>query len=317
MDFSWQFLLSSLTIAFLLTLTSAQDSPLYHFCIDSSGNFTTNSTYERNRNNIISFFSSNKANDYGFYNFSSGQGSSKVNAIARCKGDVGSGDCINCITNATVELRNRCPNQNEAIIWYDSCMFRYANRPSFGVQENSPSFYMWNINNVTDVDAFNQALGTLMDRLTNNASSGTSLGQFATGSARVSASQTVYGLVQCTPDLTRVQCSSCLSQNIGNIPSCCDRKQGGRVIGPSCNLRLRLHASIMEILLIHQYRHHRQQHPHYLLQHHLLSPFVGQKELSILLPASLKTTLTAFSTGSSMAKEVLMVFSLTIQWGKT
>ncbi|XVF87655.1 hypothetical protein PTKIN_Ptkin18bG0137700 [Pterospermum kingtungense] len=240
MGFSWKLFFSSSTIAFLLTLISAQDSPLYNFCIDTSGNFTTNSTYETNLKSLISSFSSIKANGYGFYNFSSGQGSDKANTIALCRGDVGSSDCLNCITNATVELRNRCPNQREAIIWYDSCLFRYANRPIFGVQETDRTFFMWNVNNVTDADAFNQALGTLMESLRNNASSGTSLRKFATGSVKVSALQIVYGLVQCTPDLTRVQCSSCLSWNIGNIRGCCDRKQGGRVIGPSCNLRFEI-----------------------------------------------------------------------------
>ena len=114
------------------------------------------------------------------------------------------GDCIGCINNATAELRNLCSNQKEAIIWYDNCMFRYTNRSIFGVVENDPSFYMWNVNNVTDVDAFNQSLGTLLDSLRNSTSSGTSLRKFATGSADASAFQTVYALVQCTPDLTQV-----------------------------------------------------------------------------------------------------------------
>ena len=63
------------------------------------------------------------------------------------------GDCIGCINNATAELRNLCPNQKEAIIWYDNCMFRYANRSIFGVMETDRLFYMWNPNNVTNVDA--------------------------------------------------------------------------------------------------------------------------------------------------------------------
>ncbi|XP_022720557.1 putative receptor-like protein kinase At4g00960 isoform X2 [Durio zibethinus] len=240
MDFSLQFFFSSLTIAFLLTLNIAQQQPLYNFCIDGSGNFTRNSTYETNLNSLLSAFSFNTANDYGFYNFSSGQGSNRVNSIALCRGDVNSGDCISCINNATAALRNLCPNQKEAIIWYDNCMFRYANRSIVGVMETNPAFYMWNLNNVTDVDAFNQALGTLMDTLRNNASSGTSLRKFATGSRAVTAFQTIYALVQCTPDLTEVACSSCLSQAIGSIPVCCDRKQGGRVIGPSCNFRFEI-----------------------------------------------------------------------------
>ncbi|XWS18240.1 hypothetical protein CRYUN_Cryun32bG0026400 [Craigia yunnanensis] len=180
------------------------------------------------------------SNDYGFYNMSSGEGTNRINSIALCRGDVNSGDCIGCINNATTELRNLCPNQKEAIIWYDNCMFRYTNRSIFGAVENDLSFYMWSVNNVTDVDAFNQSLGTLLDSLRNSASSGTSLRKFATGSAEVTAFQTVYALVQCTPDLAENECSSCLSEPIGFIPECCDRKQGGRVIRPSCNFRFEI-----------------------------------------------------------------------------
>ncbi|XWS12784.1 hypothetical protein CRYUN_Cryun37aG0120000 [Craigia yunnanensis] len=239
MDSSCQFFFY-LTVTFLLTLTVAQQEPLEYYCIDTSGNFTRNSTYVTNLNRLLSSFSSNTANDYGFYNMSSGEGSNRVNSIALCRGDVNLGDCIGCINNATSELRNLCPNQKEAIIWYDNCMFRYTNRSIFGVVEHDPSFYMWNENNVTDVDGFNQSLGTLLDSLRNSASSGTSLRKFSTGGANVTAFQAVYALVQCTPDLTEIECSSCLSEAIGFIPECCDRKQGGRVIGPSCNFRFEI-----------------------------------------------------------------------------
>ncbi|XVF25967.1 hypothetical protein REPUB_Repub13aG0259600 [Reevesia pubescens] len=199
MDFSWQFFFSSVTIAFLLTLTISQEEPLDYYCIDTVGNFTRNSTYETNLNRLLSSFSSNTVNDYGFYNLSSGgQGSDRVNSIALCRGDVNPGDCIGCINNAITELRNLCPNQKEAIIWDDNFILR------------------------------------------NNTSSGTSLRKFTTGSAEVTAFQTVYALVQCTPDLSEIECNSCLSEAIEFIPVCCDRKQGGRVIGPSCNFRFEI-----------------------------------------------------------------------------
>ncbi|OMO56788.1 hypothetical protein COLO4_35557 [Corchorus olitorius] len=201
------------------------------------GNFTKNSTYEANLDSLLSSFSS--PNDHGFYNISSGggQGSDVANAIALCRGDVNSGDCLECINTSTTELRNRCPNQREAIIWYDNCMLRYTNRSIFGVAETNPAFFMWNANNVTNVDVFNQALSDLLDRLISNASSGNSLGKFATGNYSYSAFQKLYALVQCTPDLTALSCSSCLSQAVTLIPQCCDRKQGGRVVHPSCYLR--------------------------------------------------------------------------------
>ncbi|XVE87857.1 hypothetical protein DITRI_Ditri19aG0021900 [Diplodiscus trichospermus] len=241
MDAPWQFFLFSLTITFILALTIAQEEPLDYYCIDTNGNFTRNSIYETNLNRLLSSFSSNTANDYGFYNMSSGEGIDRVNSIALCRGDVNSGDCIGCINNASAVLRDLCPNQKEAIIWYDNCMFRYTNRSIYGVVENDPSFYMWNNNNVTAVGAFNQSLATLTDSLRNNASSGTSQRKFATGSAEVTAFQTVHALVQCTPDLTQIECNSCLSDAIDFIPECCDGKQGGRVIGPSCNFRFEIY----------------------------------------------------------------------------
>ncbi|XVE60345.1 hypothetical protein DITRI_Ditri05aG0121400 [Diplodiscus trichospermus] len=242
MDTSRQLLVSSLTAAFLLTLTFAQEEFLNYHCINRSGNFTTNSTYETSLNRLLSSFSSNTPNDYGFYNFSSGQGSDRANVIAICRGDVNSGDCISCINNATTELRNRCPNQIEAIIWYDYCTFRYTNRSIFGVAESHPSLYMWNVNNVTDVEDLNRALlSTLSDGLINKTASWTSLRKFATGSASANVTltefQTIYALVQCTPDLTDNEFSFCLSEAVGSMPQCCDGKQGGRVVGPSCNFR--------------------------------------------------------------------------------
>ncbi|KAA3477886.1 Cysteine-rich RLK 29 [Gossypium australe] len=240
MDSSWQFLFISFTISFLLTLAVAQEEPLDYSCMETSGNFTINSTYQTNLNRLISSFSANTANDYGFYNLSSGEGSNRVNSIALCRGDVGSGDCLGCINSATTELRSLCPDQREAIIWYDNCMFRYTNRSIFGVVDDDPLLYMWNDNNVTDVDAFNQSLSTLLDSLINSASSGTSLRKFATGSAQVTPFQTVYALVQCTPDLSQAECTSCLSAAIEFIPECCDRKQGGRVLEPSCNFRFEI-----------------------------------------------------------------------------
>ncbi|KAK8335879.1 hypothetical protein V6Z12_A09G084100 [Gossypium hirsutum] len=240
MDLSWQFLFSSLVTAFHVTVTVAQQQPLRHFCINSTGNFTSNSTYETNLNQLLSSFSLNTPNDRGFYNFSSGQGSTIANAVSFCRGDLNSSDCFNCINDAYRELRNRCPYRIEAIIWYDYCTFRYTNRSIVGVRDVDPHFFMWNSNNVSNVDAFNQALGSLMERLRDVVQVGTSLGKFATGSIQVTPFQTIYARVQCSNDLKQYDCRSCLSLAIVYIPRCCDSKQGGRVSLPSCNFRFEI-----------------------------------------------------------------------------
>ncbi|MFQ6647984.1 hypothetical protein Gotur_021481 [Gossypium turneri] len=196
MDLPWLFLFSSLTIAFLLIVTVAQQVLLYHFCLNQSGNFTGNTTYQTNLDRLLSSFTLNTSNVNGFYNFSSGQGSNVANVLAICRGDVNSSDYFTCINNANDELRNHCPYQREVII----------------------CFYMWNLDKATSTkDAFSQALASLLNNLTNNASLGTSLGKFSTGSALLPF-QAIYALVQCTPDLTKNECSYCLSQAIGEIP---------------------------------------------------------------------------------------------------
>ncbi|KAJ1424101.1 Serine-threonine/tyrosine-protein kinase, catalytic domain [Sesbania bispinosa] len=90
--------------------------------------------------------------------------------------------------------------------------------------------------NATDVDQFNEMLRNLLESLASNASSGDSLHKFATGNVR-SEFQTIFGLVQCTPDLSELDLNACLIGAILEIPQCCDSKKGGRILRPSCNFR--------------------------------------------------------------------------------
>lgn len=242
MDLSWRFFFFSLTITFLLTLTVAQQKPLNHVCVNNSGNFTRHSVYEKNLKILLFNFSLNRSNDnYGFYNLSIGQGSERANVIALCRGDdvAASYACLDCIIGAAAELRARCPNQKEAIIWYDYCMIRYSNRSIFGVMETRPGFWTASSsNNVTDnnVDAFNRALFGLLNTIITTKQNSLVV-KCAVGTAQVSYDQTIYALVQCTPDLSVNDCITCLDLDIQLIPQFLDRKQGGRIYGPSCNIR--------------------------------------------------------------------------------
>ncbi|KAI3879025.1 hypothetical protein MKX03_019382 [Papaver bracteatum] len=64
---------------------------------------------------------------------------------------------------------------------------------------------------------------------------------FASGNRSIDNFQRAYGLVECTPDISSGSCNRCLSGAISDIPNCCDGKQGGRVIRPSCNIRYELY----------------------------------------------------------------------------
>ncbi|KAK2405021.1 putative receptor protein kinase [Trifolium repens] len=239
LSFSFFYFLLLLIIS-IVSQAKAQPNFLYNFCINKNGNYTANSTYQNNLNILLSNLSSNKEIDYGFYNFSYGQNTDKVNAIGLCRGDVKPDICRNCLNDSRVLLTRLCPNQKEAIGWYDNCMLRYSNRSIFGIMEGLPSFYMSNSKNVTQVDQFNQVLGDLMKKLKEKAaSSNDSRVKYSTGNETdVNLNfQTVYGLVQCTPDLSFQDCTRCLDDAIYEIPTCCNNKMGGRVIKPSCSFR--------------------------------------------------------------------------------
>ncbi|CAL5409644.1 unnamed protein product [Camellia sinensis] len=47
----------------------------------------------------------------------------------------------------------------------------------------------------------------------------------------------MYGLAQCTPDISSKDCNTCLSDAISGLPICCVGKQGERYLFPSCNVR--------------------------------------------------------------------------------
>ncbi|KAA8519981.1 hypothetical protein F0562_014237 [Nyssa sinensis] len=198
--------------------------------------------YQTNLNTLLSSLSSNIDRN-GFYSSSEGQGSDMVNGIALCRGDVELDICRSCVNDSTCRFSQLCPNNKQAIGWYDYCMLRYSNQSFLGTMDTGPALRMWNTNNISDVVQFNQNLRNLLDGLRGRAGSGGSLRKFATGNTSFTTATdlgTIYGLVQCTPDLSEQLCSNCLIGAMQEIGSCCVGYRGGRVIYPSCNLRFEL-----------------------------------------------------------------------------
>uniref|UniRef100_A0A2P2LBU9 Cysteine-rich receptor-like protein kinase 10 n=1 Tax=Rhizophora mucronata TaxID=61149 RepID=A0A2P2LBU9_RHIMU len=207
----------------------------HSICENSRGNYTSGSTYRRNLDSVLSSLTADTKIDYGFYKLSAGQAPDRVNAIALCRGDLSVDDCRGCIANATQQILEDCSNQKEANIYYRSCILRYSNRSIFHVVETSPSYPLSSENYSNNAKEFIQDVRTLLFRLRGTAAAGNSLKKFATGN-ETSGFYTIFGLVQCTPDLSAQQCFDCLVKVIPEIP------QGGTKIGvhffaPSCNYR--------------------------------------------------------------------------------
>ncbi|MED6205021.1 hypothetical protein PIB30_014019 [Stylosanthes scabra] len=224
--------------------TAEATGPLFHFCSNSGGNFTAHSAFESNLKTLINSLIY-KTPPTGFAVSTIGQPQSQqAYGLALCRGDASPQDCKTCLSEATKELRSRCQYNTGAIIWYDYCEFKYLDTDFFGQVDNTNKFYMWNLNNVTDTAAFNHKTKELLSQLALEASTNPKLyaaGEMKLGVGESNDNKMLYGLTQCTRDVSSVDCKKCLDEAISELPNCCDGKQGGRVVGGSCNFRYEIY----------------------------------------------------------------------------
>ena len=59
----------------------------------------------------------------------------------------------------------------------------------------------------------------------------------ADGPVAVTDFTNLFALVECTPDLSSLDCSDCIEGLINHIPQCCDNKSGAVFFAPSCHLK--------------------------------------------------------------------------------
>ncbi|CAA0835943.1 Cysteine-rich receptor-like protein kinase 29 [Striga hermonthica] len=207
------------------------------FCYNN-GNYTVNSTYAANLNAVLSSIPGNIDVASGFYNASAGRAPDRAYATALCRGDAQPEICRGCIRNLTTDLLSACPYQRQAIEWAEFCILRYSNESLIGTPPQSrPAVFMWNTQNATNPARFMEDLRALLDGLRDRAAGGGPRRKVAAANVTATDFQTIFAMVQCTPDLTADDCSSCLINAAQDIPGCCDRRRGGRVWWPSCTIR--------------------------------------------------------------------------------
>ncbi|CAI9772263.1 unnamed protein product [Fraxinus pennsylvanica] len=217
-----------------------------HWCFNN-GNYTSNSTYKKNLDALLNGITS-LIDRSGFYSSSYGENPDRVYTMALCSGGSQFDFCLSCIKNATYSLLQLCPYQKQAIYWgwAINCTVRYSNESISGKLATHPRNH-WSVGfESPNQEEFNRTLKTLLDNLRSKAAYGGALKNFATanviGPMRAMppyglVQMTLYGLVQCTPDLSSDYCIDCLIQAFEIIPQCCNGKQGGGVYCPSCFLR--------------------------------------------------------------------------------
>ncbi|KAL6207075.1 hypothetical protein ACLB2K_024320 [Fragaria x ananassa] len=234
----------SILILFFLALLSlcSADNLARHVCPNTT-TFTPNSTFQNNRDQLLSSLVSNATRVTGFYQTSAG-GTDTVEGLLLCRGDVPPDACYDCVHNAASEVVQRCPIEKQAIICYDECMVRYSNQSFLSTASEEFFLYTSNESSLTTqtgalVPQFNQTLKQTMDvvvpKIINAAL------KFATQGANITRLITLYSAGQCTQDLSTKDCMNCLTDAEALLSSCCFGKKGGTVKFPSCNIRFEVY----------------------------------------------------------------------------
>lgn len=135
-----------------------------------------------------------------------------------------------------------------AIIWFDRCLLKISPNTFQKKVDLKNKFYMYNNRKkVRDPVSFNAKTKTLLTKLKKEATRGGPEREFEVywlyeqADMKLDGKMKLYGMVQCTRDIGQKGCEKCLDTIIGELPNCCDGKEGGRVVSGSCNFRYEIY----------------------------------------------------------------------------
>ncbi|KAL8130164.1 hypothetical protein V2J09_019319 [Rumex salicifolius] len=210
---------------------------LTQYCAEE-GNYAEGSTFEANLHLLLSNLTL-KAQQTKFHNFTVGESSSRVYGLFLCRGDKSAEFCRDCVKAAANAIQLQCPFDVEAMVWYEECILRYANRSMFGVGEVAPVYYFHlgplNYDNFDDT-----LIGTLRD-LVGKVVPGNSSLAFASKAVNVTNYLTLDCYVECTPDISESVCKRCLGTALARFETFNDGGQYAVLLQPSCRLRSEYH----------------------------------------------------------------------------
>lgn len=200
------------------------------------GNYTEGSTFEKNLKIVFDRLAEG-ANKTGFNISVYGQSPNRIYGLLQCREDMTADQCFSCWQFATTNIRQDCGTAVGGSIWPFQCFLRYGNYNFIGqLDTDLGSNYAEAFGNTvvfvpTDFEGTAQ---NLLEKLSIEAASETKRSAFST--ALDSASQTIYGLVQCTRDLSTRDCRRCLSYSISKVFTS-DTAAGIQYWSQSCILR--------------------------------------------------------------------------------
>ncbi|KAK9714870.1 hypothetical protein RND81_06G126600 [Saponaria officinalis] len=206
---------------------------LVNYCSDY-GHYDEGSDFQSNLVSLTSKLTS-KANSTKFYNFTSVGTSNRnrVNGFFLCISGTSNQACQSCVTIAVAEIQQKCSFSKEYIVWYTGCMVRYSDQPIFSKLDNSVYYNL--MFPPVDFSQFSQLLSKTFIDLFSEVTTGNSLVlSFAQSVVDVSENVSLISYVECTPDLSDVDCDRCLNTALGRI-SMIGATQGF-LLQPNCRL---------------------------------------------------------------------------------
>ncbi|CAH8278879.1 unnamed protein product [Arabidopsis lyrata] len=221
----------------LVCSCKAADS-IWQLC-NTNSNISASSQVSKNIDSLLATLVS-KTPSQGFVTTTSPSYNKKekVYGLAQCRGDISKTDCSTCIQDAAKKIREVCPNQSDSRILYDFCFLRYSQENFIGKLDTGAGLIYFNIANVTETDpkTFDNELGALFDKIRSEAVLPKSKG-LGKGKTKLTPFVTLNGLVQCTRDLSALDCAQCFATAVGSFMTTCHNKKGCRVLYSSCYVR--------------------------------------------------------------------------------
>ncbi|RLN01106.1 L-type lectin-domain containing receptor kinase IX.1-like [Panicum miliaceum] len=239
-------LAAAAAFASLCAVAAGQDEkvvlPFAPTC-STSGNYTDGSQYQRNLAELLSRLPAAAGDNGWFYNGTAGAGADRVFGLIMCYADRNATQCRECLTGAPAGIATAvCPGSRNVSAAYDACVLRYADTDFFAVANPREAFYVTRSGTV-DRASLDDARSSLMNQLAKTAADAPLL--LANESAPLAGSPSpgaVYGLAQCTRDLTAGQCSWCLTTYINQLRDRFPNNTGGAIKGYSCYVRYKVGA---------------------------------------------------------------------------
>ncbi|XP_010466461.1 PREDICTED: cysteine-rich repeat secretory protein 18-like [Camelina sativa] len=236
-----------------LNLTNAY---LQHKCLVNQGKYKPGSDYEKALIDIIQGFSDKPKDSYGFRTgfgvTAYGKEPDIVAITFQCRIDSRGPKCASCIVTASSELlRKKCPKDKGALIWYDQCLVEFSSFDTTGQINYDDNFCLTSAKNLSndvinffDRVAFLSNLTKLAVTKIDKKIEGVKKPVLYSAGERRFGRNNLYGMVQCSADLSGRGCEECISYYLTHFQECWKPKQGVRVLSRSCSYRYELYPFI-------------------------------------------------------------------------